>query len=56
MPHTDLTINTPEAQIHRQNRRLYLSNEGERSPPHIDAYTFGHVPEQRTTASPLSIH
>lgn len=52
MPHTDLTINTPEAQIHG----LYLPNEGERSPPHIYAYTFGHVPEQRTTASPLSLH
>ncbi len=56
MPHTDLTINTPEAQIHWQNSRLYLPNEGERSPPHIYAYTFGHVPEQRTTASPLSLH
>lgn len=34
MPHTDLTINTPEAQIHWQNRRLYLPNEGERDHRH----------------------
>ncbi len=34
MSHTDLTINTPAAQIHW----LYLPNEGERSPPHICVY------------------
>lgn len=30
--------------------------EWARSPPHIDVYTFGHVFEQRTTASPPSLH
>lgn len=24
MPHTDLTINTPEAQIHRQNKAIFI--------------------------------
>jgi len=56
MPHT--RINNNQLQSTHQKRRFtdYIYKMRERDHRHTYAYTFGHVPEQRTTASPLSLH